>query len=270
MRVAGGRYYVAAAYISHTRPPTYQSSVRAAAAAMELADTLRATFGFSVVVQIVALVLTILALQKDGASELLTLILTAELITSGVQLVWYLTVIGFYYVRKVDWVLTISLRYIDWGITTPLMIVTLNLLILYWKDQCTALDDVWNSGSWVGGNVFALVANLVMLLCGVLVETEKIEPEYELTVLNWGFVPLILAFIPSVVIVVTNYTFHAAAVVVVTVGIWSCYGGVSQAYHDQRDRKAAAFNILDVISKNVFAIAVSAIVLADDLNCGAR
>ena len=49
------------------------------------------------------------------------------------QLVWYLVVVILYYVRKVEWALTISLRYIDWLITTPLMIFTLNLLILYWK-----------------------------------------------------------------------------------------------------------------------------------------
>jgi hypothetical protein len=149
------------------------------------------------------------------------------------------------------------------------MLTTLHLLILFWKDECKSLDDVWASGSWVAGCAIAIVANLCMLLCGLLVELEKIEPEYELSVLNWGFLPLVVAFLPSAVIVASNYTLHAAVVVVVTVVVWAGYGVVSLSYHDQRDRKAVAFNVLDVISKNVFAIAVSVIVLlSDDAGCG--
>lgn len=261
---------------------------------VETADLLKYTFGVSVIVQVVALVLTILAIAKDGASEVLILLLAAELGTSGVQLIWYLTVVFFYYVRNVEGALTISLRYFDCApdhaplgpppplpppplphhhprrcpgfITTPLMILTLNLLLLYWKKSCTTLDEAFTPSFWAG-NVVALVADWTMLLIGVLVETEKVEPEYELTILQYGYIPLLIAFLPSVVILVGNFTTHGLIVLIATICAWGLYGHASIYYHDMRDKKAVAFNALDVISKNIFAIAVSAIVLNDDLNC---
>ena len=109
-----------------------------------------------------------------------------------------------------------------------------------------------------------------MLLAGWLVEAEKIEAEYELSVLYFGFFPFAIAFIPSLVILLAHYTLTGALVLALTAAVWCLYGSVSIAYHDQRDRKAIAFNVLDTISKNVFAIAVSVIVLSGDPNCGLR
>ena len=281
-------YYKAAPYITHTRPPTYWVETSRARAMVETADVLKYTFAVSILVQVVALGLTIAAIAKDGASEILILILAAELGTSGVQLVWYLSVVFFYYVRKIEGAMTISLRYFDCPpsvaplplpcpplttarrcagfITTPLMILTLNLLFLYWKRSCTTIDEAF-SGSFIAGNVVALIADWIMLLIGLLVETEKIEPEYELVILQYGYIPLLIAFIPSTVILANHYTTHGLVVLIATICVWALYGHASISYHDMRDKKAAAFNVLDVISKNIFAIVVSAIVLNEDLNC---
>lgn len=264
---------------------------------MEVTDTtLRTTFQVSIAVQIVAIALSIAALLKDDASDVLRLILGIELVTSGVQLVWYLVVVFLYYFRKAEGALTIVYRFIDWTITTPIMwaadgpththtpkaraltnaaacvrrrLLTLNLLLLYWKDDCVSVDAAF-SDSFIVGNVIAVVADLLMLLAGVLVELEKIQPEYELNVTWGGFVPLLVAYIPSLVIVGAHYTVHGLLVIIASLLVWAAYGGVAVQFHDQRDKKAACYNILDIFSKNVFAIAVSLSVLTVDLNCSTR
>jgi hypothetical protein len=61
--------------------------VVARACAMEDATTLRYTFQASIAAQIAALILTTIAIAKDGASDVLVLTLAAELVTSAVQFV---------------------------------------------------------------------------------------------------------------------------------------------------------------------------------------
>ena len=50
--------------------------------------TVQNTFQLSITAQLIALLLNIAALTREGANELLRLILVVELVINGVQLAW--------------------------------------------------------------------------------------------------------------------------------------------------------------------------------------
>jgi hypothetical protein len=149
------------------------------------------------------------------------------------------------------------------------MLLTLNLLLVYWKKrECLTLEQAFDSGSFVAGNVVMFVADAVMLLCGLLVEAERItDPDQALRVLKAGFVPFVIALLPSFVILGTHFTAEGLIVTLLTVVVWSVYGIAALRYRNEPNHKAITFNLTDIVSKNVFQIVVSVQVIANTYTC---
>ena len=144
---------------------------------------------------------------------------------------------------------------------------TQNLLIRYWENECVSLSDAFDGG-FIAANTVAILFNWLMLLVGFLVETQRIEPVYEQTVIVSGFAPLTIAFIPSGLLLGSYFTVHGLVVVLATLFVWCApartpnpkppdrnpaypitrglYGVVSLQYVDQTEKKARFFNVLDV------------------------
>jgi bacteriorhodopsin len=129
----------------------------------------------------------------------------------------------------------VPLRYIDWMITTPLILLA---LVLFYS----------NGGKQVQYQTFAMIAllNWLMLLCGYLGERGSIS---RMNGLVFGFVWFLamLAYI-----YVSAVPKGSSIVVFATFAIiWTLYG---LAYMLDEEQKNIAYNVLDVTAKALFGV----------------
>ena len=127
-----------------------------------------------------------------------------------------------------------KLRYIDWAITTPLIILVMMLF--------------YSSGSPPAWSTYAIlvILNYGMLLSGYLGEIKQIPKEKGLVI---GFICLALMLIALIIMCVPRNSHHAALYFFGL--IWSGYG---IAYLLNDEQKNLTYNVLDVISKALFGI----------------
>jgi bacteriorhodopsin len=141
--------------------------------------------------------------------------------------------------NEVDWKEVTMLRYLDWSITTPLMLITLCLV-------CGSATHVPIRVSVIFG---ILVLNYLMLYSGYLGERGHLS---RLAANAMGFVPFAIMFyiiyriFMSPKYVASNTIFFSIYVVV-----WSMYGLV---YMLDEESKNIATNILDCIAKCLVGI----------------
>ena len=149
-------------------------------------------------------------------------------------------------------------RYIDWLITTPTMLVTLILYLIYLrhreKDDTASLEffTLLSDNSTVITNVVYL--NLLMLIFGYLGE-KKIIPTYTGVIL--GFIPFLIYYF----LIYINYAIFSKTGLLIFwyfFFFWSLYGiAAILPYY----MKNTLYNILDLFSKNFFGIFLSYIIL---------
>jgi hypothetical protein len=148
-------------------------------------------------------------------------------------------------------------RYIDWSITTPTMLITLILYLIYLnnkdKGDTSKLEffDLLFKNSSIISNV--LLLNLLMLIFGYLGE-KKIIPTITGVVL--GFIPFIIYYL----IIYINYvrTQLGFNLFLYFFIFWSLYGFAALfPYY----LKNACYNILDLFAKNFFGVFLSYIII---------
>jgi len=136
--------------------------------------------------------------------------------------------------KPIDWADITITRYIDWSITTPMMLLVLSLVLGQNTNTPVKLPVI--------GSVFLL--NYIMLFIGYLGETDKIVHK---TAMILGFIPFILMFaIIFITFVKPKYVFANYALYSVFVSIWAIYG---IAYMFNEEYKNIAMNVLDCIAK---------------------
>lgn len=136
--------------------------------------------------------------------------------------------------KVVDWADMTATRYIDWSMTTPLMLLVLCLVLSQNVGKSVKLKVI----------VGVIVLNYIMLYLGHLGESQQMP---RLKAMLLGFVPFIgmfyLIFTNYVApkFVKSNYILYSLFVV-----IWAMYGVV---YLFNEEYKNIAMNMLDCISK---------------------
>jgi len=141
--------------------------------------------------------------------------------------------------KEINWKEITRLRYIDWAITTPLMLLVLSLVLSF------------NSKTTIQLHWFALTIffNYVMLYSGYVGETGQLE---KMTASVIGFIALFLMY----GLVCINYLLPKqnrdnTVLFSMYVVIWSMYG---VAYHFEERQKNITYNYLDLISKCLVGI----------------
>lgn len=133
-----------------------------------------------------------------------------------------------------DWSKISQTRYLDWSITTPIMLLVL----------CIVLGNNINKPVTFGIFIVIVLLNFLMLFLGYLGETYKID---RFTASFLGFVPFFAMFyLIFARFVLPRYRFDNYVIFSIYVGIWSMYGVV---YLLEEEGKNIAMNILDLISK---------------------
>jgi len=215
------------------------------------------TLVISIVVQLIsgAIELGTLFVKVPSGFNLIRQLLFLEVLVQIVEGAFY-----FWLAYNVNNVANITpKRYLDWVITTPTMLVTLMLYMIYINnsDEKTPLKPeeleffpLINDNSNV--IIPVLLLNWCMLLFGYLGEM-KIMPV--LSGVAIGFIPFLLFFY---MIYNNYYSVNSASLFWYFFFFWSLYGFVAVLPYYLKN---SLYNILDLFAKNFFGIFLSYIIL---------
>ena len=227
------------------------------------------TFALSIVVQAIALGLSIYALVDAEANpgskpELLTTILILELVVQGVELTWYAVVGLIYYCGGAS--IGVEYRYLDWMVTTPTMLISILLFIWYLQCDLLTLTNIGADDTKLLAILTSILLNWAMLAMGYIYEAKMksitwifdslLGPDSGLYL---GFIPFIGSYVPIFVSVIAKSDPLAWFVSVLTFLIWALYGVVAIMYTRPGDAgiKNTFYNLLDIVSKNIAGITVA-------------
>jgi hypothetical protein len=206
----------------------------------------------SLVIQFVVGVIDYLALKLkvDSTDELLKDLLKVELAVQSIEFIFYVWLI--YYFNRVSNNIT-PYRYLDWAVTTPLMLITLSAFLNHDGTTTSRLSDFLYNHAASIVNIVGL--NAVMLLFGLLGEFGYMSP-YVSTAL--GFIPFTVnfkyikdTFLPSSEDGFKNAVFYWF------VFFWSLYGVFALMKYTAKN---TGYNILDIFAKNFFGLFLGYIV----------
>jgi len=136
--------------------------------------------------------------------------------------------------KVIDWADITKTRYIDWAITTPLMLLVL----------CIVLASNINKLVHLGTLVIVIILNYIMLYTGYLGEIGVFD---KVTATILGFVPFTIMFgVIGYMFVLPKYNLANYIYFGFFTFVWALYGLV---YLLQEDYKNIGMNVLDCIAK---------------------
>ena len=218
------------------------------------------TFIISIIIQILIFLFSIYpqTFSINKKDLILKQILYLENIVQFVELFFYIFVLFIFY-NKLNKIDIAKYRYYDWIITTPIMLLT---TIAYFEYNNTSKENN-NSNNYLTLKKFVVsnkreistifILNLFMLFCGYLNEIGKISI-YSSTFFGFLFFGLMFYYIYKNYVIQNidnNIIFNFILIV------WSLYG-VSATF--KNTFKNSMYNILDIISKNFYALYISYLV----------
>jgi hypothetical protein len=222
---------------------------------MSTKNTFYNTLILSIVIQVITGIIEIVSLfvniKVPLIRQLLVLEVTVQLI-EGLFYVWLF--FNFNQVTNVT-----PKRYIDWGITTPTMLIELILYLIYLKDKETGTDVTkLNFFNLIIENsstiTYVIFLNWLMLIFGYLGEINIIDT---LTGVLLGFVPFLIYYF----IIYVKYATKSKSgwkLFWYFFIFWSLYGVVALLPYYIKN---ALYNILDLFAKNFFGLFLSYIIL---------
>jgi bacteriorhodopsin len=143
-------------------------------------------------------------------------------------------------------------RYYDWFITTPIMLFTYSVYLLNKKEALPDLYAAVEENKTVLGTVILL--NWTMLFFGYLSEIGKMDARLSTPL---GFIPFVLMFY----LIYDNYAKYTSIGVTTfyyITFIWGLYGVAALLSYTAKN---VMYNILDLFSKNFFALFLAYLLL---------
>ena len=213
------------------------------------------TVYLSLLVQIITTALSLDGLNYNllDKDKILKTILILEAVVQGVESFFYMWVIKA--LKNIN--IMSSRRYVDWFITTPIMLFTTTIFMKYQKNKEEGNDEIITIPQFLQDNKQTLtlifIFNYAMLFCGLMHEFKTINPKQGIsknTALPLGF----LFFIISFALIYQNfakYTEYGRNLFYFLVVVWGLYG--ASAYQNVIT-KNTWYNCLDIISKNFYGL----------------
>ena len=194
-------------------------------------------------------------LKVDSKDEILKDLLKLEVVVQIVEFIFYVWLI--FYFNKVSQNIT-PFRYLDWGITTPLMLITLSAFLKHDGSTKDRLSDFLSKHK--KSVVKIVVLNSAMLLCGLLGEFGYLSAY---TAAALGFIPFVLNFkyIKDTFLGETLDK-NKKAVFIWFVFFWSLYGVFSTMSYTIKN---TGYNILDIFAKNFFGLFLAYVIRSKSL-----
>ena len=204
---------------------------------------------YSLIIQLIISVTTLVAsgylLSNESLieNELLKSILTLEMIVQTVEFLFYVWLLSSF-----PWTYEVTkIRYLDWFITTPAMLMVVILFLRYNENKSKNKNDdkfreIINKNKKPLAIIF--ISNFLMLIFGLLGETKHLSRPTSFTLGMISFFvcfgTLYKTFIGTQKL--SKYLFY------VTFVLWSLYGAASLAPYVAKN---ISYNILDLFSKNI-------------------
>lgn len=229
------------------------------------------TMNISIIIQFITLIINIyvLVLPVTGIAVLLRQLLFFEFVVQIIEMLFYVWMSSNLSIIKN----ITSVRYYDWAITTPTMLITLIVYLIYIKlinnvdDNVSGYDngnnngydndndnktyDIWNIINNNKNNILIImILNWIMLLFGYLGEIKYISIN---SAVFLGFIPFIIYFF-----IIYNdyakYTSDGLQIYFYFFIVWCVYGLLALLPYKPKN---ISYNILDLISKNFFGLYLS-------------
>jgi hypothetical protein len=214
-------------------------------------DSVNITTYTSIIVQLLTGILGVSGLFKNLSEKnnILIQILTLEMTVQFIELFFYIYVLQSMAINALPQMAAI--RYVDWIITTPTMLLTTIIFFKYeehLENNINEKVDFWDFIRTERDNIISIFGcNFLMLFFGYLGEIEAIDVKLSVTL---GF----LFFGMTFYIIYNNYAVkskNAKNLFYFTLIIWGMYGiaALMSIY-----TKNNMYNILDLFAKNFFGI----------------
>ena len=245
------------------------------------------SFLLSMGFQLATLVVSAVTLANSGepnpAPPLLIIVVTMELIVQCVEILWYGIVGALYYFGQLS--IGVRYRYYDWAVTTPVGLVGLIIFVWYLECQAATVNKL-SEASRIITMIIIVLFDLAMLAIGYIYEaeweslTKMVDNAAAMIGLKWdragllfGWIPFLGIFIPMFVALGTaqpvasadgTYVFgYGVFAVTITFVTWALYGVVALYFRtaDQAKMKNTAYNLLDIVSKNIVGLVTSIVAL---------
>jgi bacteriorhodopsin len=212
----------------------------------------------SLAVQFLVGVIDYLAINTEVSpnDEILRDLLKVELFVQIIEFIFYIWLV--FYFSQVSRNIT-PFRYLDWSITTPLMLIILAAYLNHDGTTVSRLSDFLSNHK---GSIIKIVSlNAAMLLFGLVGELGYLNP-YISTAL--GFIPFTLnfkyikdTFLPS------SEDKNKNLLLYWFVFFWALYGVFALMNYTNKN---TGYNILDVFSKNFFGLFLAYIIWSKSRN----
>jgi bacteriorhodopsin len=212
----------------------------------------------SLFIQLVVGIIDYLAIHIDinPKDELLKDLLKVELVVQIIEFAFYIWL--FFHFNTFSGNIT-PVRYLDWALTTPLMLITLSGFLHHDGNTTSRLGEfLYNN---IGSILKIVILNATMLLFGLIGEVGYLTP-YVSTAL--GFIPFVLNFkyIKDTFLSSSTDTFKYA-VFYWFVFFWALYGVFAVMSYTVKN---TGYNILDIFSKNFFGLFLAYILWSKSKN----
>ena len=200
----------------------------------------------SLIIQFIVGFIDVVAIniKLSSKDEILKDLLKVEVIVQIIEFLFYIWLI--YYFSKVSRNIT-PYRYIDWAVTTPLMLITLSAFLYHNESTTGRLSDFL--ANHTGSMIIIVLLNAAMLFFGLIGELGFLNV-YTATAL--GFIPFVLNFkyikdtlLPSDEDTFKNGLFYWF------VFFWALYGVFAVMNYKIKN---TGYNILDIFAKNFFGL----------------
>ena len=212
-------------------------------------NILKKSFYFSLLVQALTGIATLggLSYSVPKQDKVLIDVLALETIVQIVEGIFYVYIIMS--LKQIKTNKVTRRRYLDWVITTPMMLLSTIIYMEYEKEK--TLNRTVKTGDFINNNKKNIASiflfNMIMLISGYLGETKQIAKRISIPV---GFAFLLASFN----VVYTNYVGNIDVnknLFTFMIMIWSLYGVAAMM---PTINKNLSYNVLDIISKNFYGL----------------
>ena len=219
-------------------------------------DFIKITVYFSLLVQIVTGVFDYYVIQLNIPSKLLILqeVLIMELIVQIIEGIFYV-----WLALNITTVANITPhRYYDWYLTTPTMLVSLCIYLVYLKNEERNIETKDSFFKIIYDNLNVLISilflNFLMLTSGYLTEIKKVS---QVSGVLFGFIPFFICFY-LIYYYFARFSLFGTEIFFYFLIVWSMYGVAALMSYRIKN---IMYNILDLFAKNFFGLYLGFVVI---------
>lgn len=194
-----------------------------------------ASLGMQVLLGLITASGYFISVGDDTVRSELNVIVTLEVVSQVIEFLWY----AYFTCRHAE--IRTWTRYIDWVLSTPVMILSTVLFFAHRRDQY----ELWTPFSTP--HVYLCLAfNWLMLLFGFLTEVGKLDRPIGLSIGS-------LFFVASFTLLASCIAQDSLSIALfwVMYAVWAGYGLAATLPYTSKN---VAYNVLDIVSKNFYGI----------------